>query len=60
MPDYRKKRVGVLMGGPSAERDVSMNTGAGILRALETKGYDAVKLEWTREVDLALADEERR
>lgn len=55
MADYRKKRVGVLMGGPSAERDVSMNTGAGIHRALLEKGYDAVKLEWTRDVDLAVA-----
>ena len=55
MADYRKKRVGVLMGGPSAERDVSMNTGAGIHRALLAKGYDAVRLEWTRDVDLAVA-----
>ena len=53
MSDFRKKRVGVLMGGISAERDVSMNTGAGILRALLAKGYDAVKLEWSREMDLA-------
>jgi D-alanine-D-alanine ligase len=55
MADFRKKRVGVLMGGPSAERDVSMNTGAGVLRALEAKGYDAVKLEWTSGADLAVA-----
>ena len=53
MADFKKKRVGVLMGGISAERDVSMNTGAGIFRALQAKGYEAVKLEWSREVDLA-------
>src|SRR5687768_12463726 len=52
MHDFRKKKVGVLLGGPSAERDVSLNTGAGILRALELKGYDAVKIDWTPELDL--------
>lgn len=60
MADFQKKRVGVLMGGPSAERDVSMNTGAGILRALQAKGYDAVKLEWSREIDLAGALREEK
>ena len=53
MTDYRKKRVGVLMGGISAERDVSMNTGAGVHRALLAAGYDAVRIDWTRESDLA-------
>ena len=29
-----KTRVGVLRGGPSAEYEVSLNSGAGVLRAL--------------------------
>lgn len=38
-------RIGVLMGGPSAERDVSLRSGKAILEALLSKGYDAVPLE---------------
>lgn len=41
------------MGGPSAERAVSLNTGAAILLALQEKGYNAVgiDLEPTRFVE---------
>ena len=38
---WKNKRVGVLMGGFSAERDVSLRTGAGVVRALQERGYDA-------------------
>ena len=41
------KRVGVLMGGPSAEREVSLETGQGVLAALRSLGYDCVELDWT-------------
>ncbi|MFN3692806.1 MAG: D-alanine--D-alanine ligase [Candidatus Paceibacteria bacterium] len=34
-----KTRVAVLRGGPSSEYDVSMQTGAGVLRALSDLGY---------------------
>jgi D-alanine-D-alanine ligase len=44
---YRGKRVGVIMGGPSAERDVSLRSGAGVLAALKQKGYDAAAIDWT-------------
>jgi len=41
------------MGGPSAEREVSLNTGTAILTALKEKGYNAVgiDLEPTRFVE---------
>lgn len=39
------KKVGVLMGGPSAEREVSLNTGRAILAALQEKGYDAIGID---------------
>lgn len=51
--DFRDMRVGVLMGGISAEREVSLNTGKGVLRALLEKGYDAVAIDWTANNDLA-------
>ncbi len=39
-------RVGVLMGGLSSEREVSLETGAGVLEALSGRGYHAVALDW--------------
>src|SRR3989344_3681851 len=38
-------RIGVLMGGPSAERDVSLRSGKAIAEALLSKGYHAVPIE---------------
>jgi D-alanine-D-alanine ligase len=34
------------MGGLSAEREVSLNTGAGVLAALVERGWDAVGVDW--------------
>lgn len=39
------KRIGVVMGGPSAEREVSLNTGKAILAGLQEKGYQAVGID---------------
>jgi D-alanine-D-alanine ligase len=38
-------RIGVLMGGPSAEREVSLRSGKAILEALLERGYDARPVE---------------
>jgi D-alanine-D-alanine ligase len=38
------KRIGVLMGGTSAEREVSLRTGAGILDALTARGIKATSV----------------
>ena len=43
---FAGKRVAVVMGGLSAEREVSLNTGAGVLAALQEKGWDAVGIDW--------------
>ena len=34
-------RVAVMFGGHSSEREVSLNTGAAVLKALQSKGVDA-------------------
>lgn len=39
------KRVGVLMGGPSSEREVSLRSGAAIAGALRTRGYEVVEID---------------
>ncbi|MGQ0809711.1 MAG: D-alanine--D-alanine ligase family protein [Nitrospiraceae bacterium] len=38
-------RIGVLMGGRSAEREVSLKTGQAVYRALSRRGYDAVAID---------------
>jgi D-alanine-D-alanine ligase len=48
------RRVGVLMGGMSAEREVSLRTGEGVAAALEQRGYDVARVAFgpdTRGVD---------
>jgi len=39
-PSNKKKKVAVLMGGLSREREVSLKTGKAILKALSEKGYN--------------------
>jgi len=46
------KRVGVLMGGISSEREVSLNTGAFVLKALQARGHRAEGIEWKEGSDL--------
>jgi D-alanine-D-alanine ligase len=41
----KNKKIAVVMGGPSAEREVSLNTGRAILAALLEKGYNAVGID---------------
>src|ERR1041384_5133906 len=40
----KKRRVGVLMGGTSGEREVSLRTGEGVASALEQRGHDVVRV----------------
>ena len=39
------KHVAVLMGGWSAEREVSLNTGRGCVKALEERGYRVTPID---------------
>lgn len=44
-PLLTSARIGVLMGGRSSERDVSLRTGAAVHRSLCRRGYDAVIID---------------
>jgi len=44
-PLLTQARIGVLMGGRSSEREVSLRTGAAVHRALCRRGYDAVAID---------------
>lgn len=50
---FAGKRIAVVMGGLSAEREVSLNTGAGVVKALVDRGWDAVAIDWTERTNLA-------
>jgi D-alanine-D-alanine ligase len=50
----RTKRIGVLCGGLSAEREVSLRTGEAICATLCDRGYDAVRVYVDRDLDLVL------
>jgi D-alanine-D-alanine ligase len=50
----RNKRVGVIMGGPSSEREVSLRTGKGVLEGLLSKGWDAVGIDWKKPSSISL------
>lgn len=49
------KRVAVLYGGISAEREVSLNSGRQVIGALREAGYEVVPVEVTRDLGALLA-----
>lgn len=54
MSSLKKKRIGVLMGGLSEEREISLKTGAAILKALGDKGYKAIAIDAGRDISSVL------
>ncbi len=50
----KSKRIGVLMGGLSSEREVSIKSGDAVFEALISRGYDAVKIYVDRDIDRVL------
>jgi len=51
------KRIGVLMGGFSSERDVSLRSGLAIYQALEELGYNSVLIDVGRDIAKVLKKE---
>lgn len=43
----KTKRIAVLLGGLSSEREVSLNTGRGVFEGLRGRGYDVVAIDWS-------------
>ena len=50
------RKIGVLLGGLSAEREISFKTGNAALRALQSLGYDAVAIDVTTHLPQQLQD----
>jgi D-alanine-D-alanine ligase len=51
------RRIGVLMGGLSSERELSLRTGEAVHAQLVERGHDAVKVFVDRDLDLVLRAE---
>jgi D-alanine-D-alanine ligase len=54
----QSRKIGVLLGGLSSEREVSLRSGEAVLRALRERGHDAVAIYVDRDVDVALRQEQ--
>ncbi|MFH0946830.1 MAG: D-alanine--D-alanine ligase [Planctomycetota bacterium] len=50
-----KPRVGVLMGGPAGEREISFLSGQAVAAALESRGYPVIRVEITERLAWSLA-----
>jgi D-alanine-D-alanine ligase len=55
--ELKTKKIGVLLGGLSAERQVSLNSGAAVHKALLARGYDAVAIDVDRDIAQLLVRE---
>ncbi len=53
----KSKRVGVLLGGLSVEREVSLRTGAAVVKALRGLGYQVVEIDVQKDLPARLANE---
>lgn len=51
---FKNKKIGVLMGGISAEREISLRTGNAVLAALKEKGYKAIGIDAGRDLATVL------
>src|SRR5262245_21985276 len=54
------RKIGVIMGGPSSEREVSLKTGRGVLEALRSRGHDVVAIDWRAGESLPAALQQAR
>ncbi|MEM8655883.1 MAG: D-alanine--D-alanine ligase [Pseudomonadota bacterium] len=52
----RRSKVAVLMGGPSAEREVSLSTGQACAAALRDMGYEVIEVDAGPDLSAALQD----
>jgi len=55
LEELRTKRIGVLLGGLSSEREISLKTGGAIVRALQGRGYDVRAIDVGRDLASRLA-----
>ena len=55
--ELKSIKIGVLMGGLSAEREVSLKSGAAVHQTLVARGYNAIAVDVGRDIGRVLAQE---
>lgn len=56
--ELKQRTIGVLLGGLSAEREVSLRTGNAVLKALEVLGYRALAIDAGRDLAAQLREQQ--
>ena len=56
MAPLTKKRIGVISGGSSSEREISLKSGSAILASLKRSGYDALPIEMDEKIAEKIRD----
>jgi D-alanine-D-alanine ligase len=54
----QSRKIGVLLGGLSSEREVSLRTGEAVIAALRERGHEVVPIYVDRDIDVALRQEQ--
>jgi D-alanine-D-alanine ligase len=54
----QSRKIGVLLGGLSSEREVSLRTGEAVLNALRERGHHAIPIYVDHDIDVALRQEQ--
>jgi D-alanine-D-alanine ligase len=54
----QSRKIGVLLGGLSSEREVSLHTGEAVVAALRERGHQVVPIYVDRDVDVAVRQEQ--
>ena len=54
----QSQKIGVLLGGLSSEREVSLRTGEAVIAALRERGHDAIPIYVDGDVDVAVRQEQ--
>ena len=57
MNEIGKKKIGVLMGGPSSEREISFKSGRAVEEALRSSGLNVVAIDVDKDIEERLKEE---
>ncbi len=57
LAELKERKVGILMGGISDERDISLKSGNAVLKALSKSNYNVMPIDVDRDVALRISEE---
>ncbi|MGC8771828.1 MAG: D-alanine--D-alanine ligase, partial [Brevinematia bacterium] len=54
---FKSKRIGVLAGGLSSEREISIRSGTNVFNVIKTLGFDCIMIDVDKNVPQKLIEE---